>query len=56
MTEDVSSAEATAADGKKPSDETGMNADVNTKDVSTAEKVPAPPQKRTVDRRSFFSW
>ena len=56
MTEDVSSTEANAADGKKPSDETGTKADVNTEDVSTAEKVPAPPQRRTVDRRSFFSW
>lgn len=56
MTEDVSSAGTNAADGKKPSDEIGTKAEVNTEDVSTAEKVPAPPQRRTVDRRSFFSW
>ena len=56
MTEDVSSAEASAADDKKPSDESGANIEVSTKDVSTAKTVPVPPQKRTVDRRSFFSW
>ena len=56
MTEDVSSADANAADENKPVDETGTKEEVNTEEVSVAKKAPAPLQKQKVDRRSFFSW
>lgn len=56
MTEDVSSADANAADDKGSADGTGTKGEMKTEDVSTAIKTPAPPQKKAVDRRIFFSW
>lgn len=56
MTEDVSSADANAADDKGSADGTGTKGEMKTEDVSAAVKTPAPPQKKTVDRRRFFSW
>ena len=56
MTEDVSSADTNAPDGQNPVEDAGTKEEKKTEEVISAIKTPAPPPKRQVDRRSFFSW